>query len=358
MKIFKFMRKLMKKTIFLAAGGTGGHIYPAVSLAKTLTEHGAAPKLITDQRGKTYADGVDFFALPLTSLHRSGLGMFRSIFQLAISFYYAFRQILDYKPAVIVGFGGYTSAPTLLAGLITGTPLVLFEADSRLGLVNRWFKHFAKTVAVGTPCPPYIHTGMPLRPAFKRDFPAYSPPKSSDPINILIVGGSQGAKSLSTLVPQALSTLSEPLKSHLNVAQQARQEYITTARTCYESAGINARVDAFFHDMVTELSQAHLVITRAGASTLSEIACVGRPAILVPYIHGPDNHQTLNALHLEQNNAAWHFSEKDLNFKDLGAFIEQILTDSQSLIEKSHNIHQYYKNNASERLADLVLKII
>ncbi|HUH86059.1 MAG TPA: undecaprenyldiphospho-muramoylpentapeptide beta-N-acetylglucosaminyltransferase, partial [Stellaceae bacterium] len=308
----------MSALIALAAGGTGGHLFPAEALARQLLADGYRVALVTDRRGQAFGD-----KLPGVDLHRIRAGRFDAgvmskvvgLAELALGTLEAGRKLRALAPSAVVGFGGYPSVPTMLAAARLGLPTLIHEQNAILGRANRLLAPRVRRIATSFPelrgvrgadRARIVETGNPVRPAIAAlrgtPYPAFLPGAA---FNILIIGGSQGARVLSEIVPAALAALPEPLRRRLRVTQQARAEDVDAVRRAHAASGVAAELGTFFSDVPERLAQAHLVISRSGASSIAEIAMIGRPAILVPYLHAADDHQTANARALEQAGAAW-----------------------------------------------------
>lgn len=297
------------RQIVLASGGTGGHIFPARALAEELTVRGFEVTLITDMRGEKYDDlfpGVTILQVKSGSPSLGGLiGKVKAVGALIIGFLQSRKILRRIKPLAVVGFGGYPSMPPAAAAASLGIPLVLHEQNAVLGRVNKLLAGYAKVIATSfdnTESPDnetankMIYTGNPVRRAMLPLFgKGYRSPASSEPINLLVLGGSQGATILSDVVPVALAALPDDLKSRLHVTQQCRAEDIEKVRALYRKSGIEANLARFFDNVAELLAECHLAITRSGASTLSELTVAGRPSLLVPYKHAMDDHQRRNA---------------------------------------------------------------
>ena len=300
----------MGAPIVLAAGGTGGHFYPAEALAAELAGRGHAIVLMTDARSGGLTSEAfrahDTFVLKGAGLAGRGLPRAgRATLALAAGAVEARRLIERLRPAVIVGFGGYPSVPPVLASrLVRPRPaVVLHEQNAVLGRANRALARFADHLALGMagtarlPArPPATVTGNPVRPAIQAlAGQPYLPPEDGGPMNLLVTGGSLGARVFSDAVPPAIARLPADLRARLRVAQQCRAEDLERVRAAYAAIGVEAELSAFFPDLPERLAAAHFVIARAGASTVAEIAAIGRPALLVPLPGAIDGHQAGNA---------------------------------------------------------------
>jgi UDP-N-acetylglucosamine--N-acetylmuramyl-(pentapeptide) pyrophosphoryl-undecaprenol N-acetylglucosamine transferase len=358
-------------TFVLAAGGTGGHLFPAQALAEQLVGHGAAVYLATDRR----ADG---FAAPLPGIEirevragRLGGGPLRSAYgvaQMALGIVEARRLLRRLDPAAVVGFGGYPSAPTMLAASQLGLPTVIHEQNAVLGRANRLLARRARRIATGfaetaglRPADRVraVHTGNPVRPAIRAVAGIdYRPPEPGAPIELVILGGSQGARIFGDIVPPALAALPPALRAALRVSQQARPEDCARVSAQLDAAGIAAEVHSFFTDVPERLARAQLVICRAGASTISELAAIGRPAFLVPYPHATDDHQTANARAFADAGAGWFVPQAGLSGAVLSDILDERLADGAGLAVAAAQARRFAVGDAAERLAAIVLALV
>ena len=324
--------------LLIAAGGTGGHMFPAQALAEAMLARGWRVRLSTDDRGARYADGFPK-DVPVTSVAAATFARGGVLAKLAAPFRIAFGVIAATlamrrdRPAVVVGFGGYPTIPALAAAWITRTPAIIHEQNGVLGRVNSLFARRVQAVACGTwptVLPPGVtatHTGNPVRQAvLDRAAAPYIPP-GDYPMSLLVIGGSQGARILSDTVPAALGEMPEPLRRNLRVAHQARDEDAARATAAYAEAGITAEIAPFFADIPRRLTEAQLVISRAGASSVADIAVIGRPAILIPFAAATADHQTANARGLVAAGAAILIPESRLDSTTLAGEVARVLTD-------------------------------
>lgn len=360
------MAEARGKLAVVAAGGTGGHLFPAEALARVLSDRGWRVALATDERGAQYAH--DFPADERLALEaatfKSGdiVGMARAggrIFSGTMRARAAFRRL---RPAVVVGFGGYPSLPSLLAASAVKVPTVIHEQNAVLGRVNRFVAAQVDAIACAFPTLEKAHpqvkakahvVGNPVRAEIRAlyDRP-YTPPEGT--IRILVTGGSQGARLLSELVPDAVAMLAEDLRLRLRVEQQTRMESLEFARHAYAEAGVEAEVAPFFRNIAGRLSAAHLVIGRAGASTVCELAVAGLPSVLVPLAIAADDHQRYNARLLEQVGAAEVVSEAELSAEVLATILGRLIADPEGLARRAAAARSVAQPAAAERLADLV----
>jgi UDP-N-acetylglucosamine--N-acetylmuramyl-(pentapeptide) pyrophosphoryl-undecaprenol N-acetylglucosamine transferase len=353
------------RSIVLAAGGTGGHMFPAEALARELLARGCSVALVTDRRGEAFGDRVPGVTLHRIRAGRLGDGMvakMTAVADMALGTLSAGRLLRALSPAAAVGFGGYPSVPTMLAATRQGIASVLHEQNAILGRANRLLA--PRVGAIATSFPGVIATarartveiGNPVRPEIAALRNAgYAAPGADGPIHLLIVGGSQGARILSAVVPAALALLEPALKARLMVMQQARSEDLADVRGAYQTSGIAAETATFFDDVPARLARAHLVIARAGASTVAELTSVGRPAILVPYRYAADDHQTANARALADAGAAWMVGESEFTPDRLAGMLSSLLATPDALSSAASSSHRLGRPDAASRLADLVV---
>jgi UDP-N-acetylglucosamine--N-acetylmuramyl-(pentapeptide) pyrophosphoryl-undecaprenol N-acetylglucosamine transferase len=348
----------------LAAGGTGGHLFPAEALARELIGRGWRVVLATDSRGDQYAHAFPAesrIALEAATFRPGDpVGMIKASVKIAqgvIQARVAFRKL---APAIVVGFGGYPSFPALTAAIQQKRPTLIHEQNAVLGRSNRKLAGRVKMVACAFPTlekadpklKPVV-VGNPVRPEISAlHVRAYAPP--ADQIRLLVTGGSQGARLLSETVPAAVSMLAEPIRNRLKVEQQTRQESLDNARRIYADAAVEAQVAPFFRDMASRLEHAHLVIGRAGASTVCELAVAGLPSILVPLKIAADDHQRFNARLLTDVGAADVVNEDDLTVDGLAELLQKTLSDPQGLVRMAAAARAAAMPYAAVKLADLV----
>jgi UDP-N-acetylglucosamine--N-acetylmuramyl-(pentapeptide) pyrophosphoryl-undecaprenol N-acetylglucosamine transferase len=353
--------------IVLAAGGTGGHIFPAEALARELVTRGRTVALITDRRGQSFGDRVGGVA---THRIRAGrfdaglLGKAIGMAELLLGTAQAGLKLRALAPAAVVGFGGYPSVPTVIAAGRLGVPTVIHEQNALLGRANRLLASRVRRIALSFPetgrLKPEeraraVTTGNPVRPAIAAlRGTAYVVPALEGTIEILVLGGSQGARVFSEIVPEAIALLPEALRHRLRLSQQARPEDIDAVRRRYAGT-IAVELQSFFDDVPARLARAQLVIARAGASTIAELSIIGRPAILVPYPHAADDHQTANAGAFAAVGAGWSIAQPEFTAARLAHFMEETLTAPQRLAAAAAAAHGFGRPDAAARLADLAL---
>lgn len=351
--------------LLIAAGGTGGHMFPAQALAEAMVAKGWRVKLSTDARGARYAGGfppaVAIEQMASATFARGGvLAKMAVPFRIAGGVLGALWSMWRDAPDVVVGFGGYPSIPALAAAVVLRRPTMIHEQNGVLGRVNQIFARRMDKVACGswpTVLPAGVvgqHTGNPVRAAvLERAGAGYIAP-GDYPMELLVIGGSQGARVLSDLVPAAIASLPQPMRVHLRVAHQARSEDIARVVAAYAAAEIRAEVEPFFADIPRRLSEAQLVISRAGASSVADISVVGRPAILVPFAQATGDHQTANARGLAAAGAAVVLAESGLEAVRLSAEIAAILGDSARAAAMARAAFGQGMPDATQRLVALV----
>jgi UDP-N-acetylglucosamine--N-acetylmuramyl-(pentapeptide) pyrophosphoryl-undecaprenol N-acetylglucosamine transferase len=355
----------MAPLLLIAAGGTGGHMFPAQALAEAMLARGWRVKLSTDERGARYAGGFPP-AVKVEKLSSATFARGGALARLAVPFRIAggvlsalWSQATD-RPAVVVGFGGYPSIPALAAAVILRRPRMIHEQNGVLGRVNQIFARRVQRIACGTwptTLPAGIEgiaTGNPVRQTVRdRAGSPYIPP-GDYPMSLVVIGGSQGARILSEVVPAAVALLPQALRDNLRVAHQARDEDAARAEAAYAAAGVMAEIAPFFVDIPRRLSEAQLVISRSGASSIADIAAIGRPAILVPYAAAAADHQSANARGLAEAEAAIVIPENRLDAATLAAQMASVLENPRGAEIMAANALAQGRPDATERLVALV----
>ncbi len=367
------MKRRRTSHIVLAAGGTGGHVFPASAVMHELLRRGHEVTLITDSRGYQYRDqfdGIKIFRVNSTRLSGQGLwGKLMALPHLISSIFDARRILKNMRrtPGVVVGFGGYPSFPALRAALSLNIPTCIHEQNAVLGRVNR---HLAKSVdaialsfektrkAKVEDYAQMVVTGNPVRQEIVELGDKFYPDIGEDRIfRILVIGGSQGASIFGEVVPQAISTLPRALQRRLQITQQCREEDIDRVREIYANTRIAVELSTFIADIPQCLEWAHLVIGRAGASTIAELTASGRAAILVPYPHATDNHQVENARELVICGGAWLFNQKEFNAAELAKLLQRLAKRPRDVWRASEDARKVGKPYATKDLADLVERL-
>lgn len=358
------------RPIFVAAGGTGGHLFPAQALAQELVSRGHTVHLMTDQRVNRHME-----AFPAEAVHEIPSATFglrkpwRIPFALAKLYagYRKARTILRSRnAAAVVGFGGYPSLPPIAAAVRLGVASCIHEQNAVLGRANRLFASRVDAIAGSFPQPKFLDpscearftvTGNPVRQNAKRFAgQTYDAPKAGEPLRLVVFGGSQGARVMSEVVPDAVRLLGE---GHaLEVVQQSRPEDLDRVRQVYADLKVPAVVESFFDDLPKRIAEAHLVICRAGASTIGELSVIGRPAILVPLPHSLDQDQRENALRFVNAGGGWLMDQSEFTPTGLAEKIAAIAGDADALSVHADAALAFGLPDAEARLADLVEQII
>jgi UDP-N-acetylglucosamine--N-acetylmuramyl-(pentapeptide) pyrophosphoryl-undecaprenol N-acetylglucosamine transferase len=357
---------MTKGTILLAAGGTGGHVFPAEALAYELKARGYSVHLVTDSRAERYAGKFpadEIHVVPSATIgSKNPINIARSLFMLWTGMRAARRLIRRIKPLCVVGFGGYPTVPPLLAATRMGVPSMIHEQNAVMGRANKALAPRVMAIAGGF-LPPdggsfpdkTVTTGNPVRPAVieaaKRP---YVPSGPGEPFSLVVFGGSQGAQYFSKTIPTAISLLDEPLRQRLRVTQQARPEDVDMVIGCAKQLAMAAEIAPFFTDMAERIGAAHLVICRSGASTVSEISVIGRPAILVPYPYALDHDQAANAAALEATGGAKVIAQAELSAEKLSTIIRGAMNSPEKLAKMAAAAKLAGRPGAAGLLADMV----
>jgi UDP-N-acetylglucosamine--N-acetylmuramyl-(pentapeptide) pyrophosphoryl-undecaprenol N-acetylglucosamine transferase len=359
-------------TIVLGAGGSGGHIFPAQALADELTRRGYDTVLITDDRGQAYTDRFPASRIEIiraaTFAGRNPLKRLRAGLQILGGIFQAWRVLGQVKPKVVVGFGGYSSFPTMIAAKLRGRPTAIHDPNAVLGRVNKAFAAhvdligaaFDELEGLSPAAAARVRVvGNPLRGEViaAREVP-YTTPGADGPIRLLIFGGSQGAAILAEAVPAAIERLPEALKARLHVTQQARPDVAGDVQRDYDDMGVRADVAPFFADLPQRMAQAHLVIGRAGASTVTELGVIGRPSILVPLPSAMDDHQTVNARALTEPGGAWLMPQSELSVDALADKLRSLLCDDNALSRAAAAARATGRPEATAEFATLIEGLI
>jgi UDP-N-acetylglucosamine--N-acetylmuramyl-(pentapeptide) pyrophosphoryl-undecaprenol N-acetylglucosamine transferase len=359
-----------KRGVLLSAGGTGGHLFPAASLAATLERRGVAVDLATDERAQKY--GADFPARKIYSVPSAtptGAGVLSKITASAMLGYgvvHALALIYQLRPRAIVGFGGYPTVPPLIAAWLSGTPGVLHEQNAVMGRANRFLAPRVTRIATGFPNLKGVdaaskakirYTGNPVRPAVLEAAQAPYPDYSDRRLHVLITGGSQGARIMADVAPAALALLTPEERARIRLTQQARGEDKARVAAACAKLQFPVEIEEFFTDLPKRIAGAHLVIGRAGASTVSELAVIGRPSILVPFPHALDQDQAANAAVLAASGAAEVVPQTQFTPACLARLLREALEDPARLEASASAAKATGVSDAAERLADLVMEV-
>jgi UDP-N-acetylglucosamine--N-acetylmuramyl-(pentapeptide) pyrophosphoryl-undecaprenol N-acetylglucosamine transferase len=357
--------------ILLAAGGTGGHLFPAEALAVELMGRGMRVRLATDPRALRYSglftkDLID--VVPSETVRgRNPLSLARTGAMLAAGTAVALGLMRRLKPAAVVGFGGYPTLPPLLAARLLRIPSVIHDSNAVLGRANRLLSGGVSAIATSLPgvldrdaalAAKTTTTGTPMRPAILAAAAVpYAAPEPAGALRLLVVGGSQGARVMSDIVPGAIERLEPSVRSRLKLVQQVRDEDSSRVRALYDRLKIDAGLAPFFSDLPARLASSHLVISRSGAGTVAELGAVGRPSILVPLPGSIDQDQFANAGVLAQAGGAIRIAQSDFTPDRLAAEISGLAAEPARLTAMAAGARTVGKLDAAQRLADLVAKV-
>ncbi len=357
--------------ILLAAGGTGGHLFPAEALGVELIRRGLRVRLATDSRALRYSglftrDTID--VVPSATVRgRTPWSLARTAALLTAGTGVSLNLMRKLKPAAVVGFGGYPTLPPLLAARMFGVPGIIHEANAVLGRANRFLA--SRVSAIATSLPGVLDrdpqlagkttiVGTPMRPAIlAASAVKFISPELTGPLRLLVVGGSQGARVMADIVPDAIERLEPALWSRLVLAQQVRAEDMVRVRAVYDRLKIRAELAPFFGDLPARLAANHLVISRSGAGTVAELGAIGRPSILVPLPGSIDQDQFANAGVLAQAGGALRIVQADFTPDRLAAEISGFAAEPARLTAMAASARSVGKLDAAERLADMVMKV-
>jgi UDP-N-acetylglucosamine--N-acetylmuramyl-(pentapeptide) pyrophosphoryl-undecaprenol N-acetylglucosamine transferase len=354
--------------ILLAAGGTGGHLFPAEALGTALMARGYRVRLVTDTRAARYsglftAEMID--VVPSETLRSRGpLALLRTFATLAAGMLRALALVRRSRPVAVVGFGGYPTLPPLVAAMLLRVPTIVHDANAVLGRANRLLGRGATAIAVSFPGildgkPAFARkarlTGYPVRSAIRTAAAEpFSPPAAAGPFRLLIFGGSQGARVMADVVPAATALLDASLRARLDLVQQVREEDMARVRAAYDRAGIKAELAPFISDIAARYAAAHLVVARSGAGTVAELSAIGRPSILVPLPGAIDQDQFANAGVLDRAGGAIRVAQTDFSPEWLAGKIAELAALPDLLGRMAAAARGQGSLDADARLADLV----
>ena len=357
---------MSKGIVLLAAGGTGGHVFPAEALAYELTARGYSVHLVTDSRAERYAGKFpadEIHVVPSATIgSKNPIAVAKALLKLWTGLRTARRLITKLKPVAVVGFGGYPTVPPLLASTGLGIPSIIHEQNAVMGRANKALAKRVKAIAggflpetQGQYADKTVTTGNPVRPAVLTAADvAYTPSHAGEPFQLVVFGGSQGAQFFSAAVPAAICLLPNEQRSRVTITQQARPEDKDSVIASYKKLGVAADVSPFFGDMAERIAGSDLVISRSGASTVSELSVIGRPSVLVPYPHALDHDQAANAAALAAAGGASVIKQSDLTPQKLSSLISDAMNDPERLARTAAAAKATGKPNAAGALADLV----
>jgi len=364
------MTAAARRKIVLAAGGTGGHMFPARALARELLARGLSPILITDKRaggfGPDLADQVTTYHIAATGYAGTDiLAKLSSLAQAGRGYLAARRILRRERPEAVVGFGGYAALPTCIAATHKRVRLIIHEQNAVMGRANRFVAPDAHAIATSFPevrglrAPQHdkvVDTGNPVHSSFVDvGRTPYAVADGEGPLRLLVTGGSQGARVFNELIPKAVGLLPAHMRRRLMVGQQVRGTDFQRVRELYADTGAEVELRSFFDDLPERLKRVHLVIARAGASTVTELAAAGRPAILVPYPFAADDHQAANAAAVEAAGAGWMLRQDDLTPERLSETIVGLFDEPARLRKAAEAARGFTQPRSAARLADMAL---
>jgi UDP-N-acetylglucosamine--N-acetylmuramyl-(pentapeptide) pyrophosphoryl-undecaprenol N-acetylglucosamine transferase len=357
--------------VLVAAGGTGGHLFPAEALSAALARRGVTVDLATDERASRYGGAFPARATHIvpsaTMRGRDPISLAKTAGLLGFGTAKAWMLLKRLRPAAVIGFGGYPTVPPLLAATLQHAPTVIHDANAVIGRANRFLA--PRVTAIATTFPGILDgepelsakvtlTGNPIRPGVVAAAATpYAAPQVGGPLHILVFGGSQGARIMADIVPAAIERLEPALWSRLRITQQARDEDLARVRGAYDRLKVEAEVAPFFSDLPIRIAQSQLIVSRSGASTVAELAAIGRPAVLVPLPHALDQDQKANAGVLERAGGAICLDQTEFTPDRLAADISALAAEPARLAAMAAAARSVGTLDAAERLSDLVMQI-
>ena len=363
----------MKNTIMICAGGTGGHMFPALALAQDLISRDYTVVIVTDKRAVKFARGQESDHLIIRVIHsatlpRGIMGKIKGGLALLRGYLQSRRLISKYKPGLVIGFGGYPSMPPMVAAQQKNILTVIHEQNAVLGRANAYLAPKADRIALSLPDMSSLEeadavravvTGNPIRSDIAALYAhPYITPDDDTPFHITVTGGSLGAKVMADIVPQALAKLPDEMKNRLKVTQQCNDDVIDGVKKTYKKAGIDCDLRPFINDMPEVLKHTSLIIARSGASTVAEIAVAGVPAIYIPYPHHADQQQRVNAEVIAKAGGAWVMEEKNLTPDTLAAKVEELMSAPEMLFNAAEAARSCAKPEAARKLGNLVIALL
>ena len=351
-------------SVILASGGTGGHLFPALSVAEEMKKRGHTVSIVTDNRGLVFFrnnDHVPIFSCTIQRKHWL-FGKLLYPFSLCWQILRCVLFLIRHKPQAVLGFGGYPSFPCVCAAQLLGIPTFIHEGNAFLGKANRLLKRRARRIALSFPPsstdiidPRICVTGMPVRaPIAELAKEIYHPAEDTEIFNLLILGGSQGAKIFGSLIPRAISLLPKELQKRILVTQQCREQQLNEVQQEYDKLLCKRVIKPFLSPIEWYYREAHLVISRSGASTIAELALAGKPALLVPFQHSIEGDQLMNAHQLVESDAAWMMREHSLSVAKLADFLKNVLLYKSELAMKARAIRKFSCPEAAANVVDML----
>lgn len=359
---------MKREAVFLVGGGTGGHLSPALAVANSLTAKNFSCRLITDLRCQKFLNKNENFPINIFNVKPIMGNIFKKLFALFfhfLAFIKSIRLIIKFKPKLVVGFGGYTMLPMLMAARVLRVPIFVHEQNSYLGRANRYFAKdavkillsFEKTENIPLQFLPKVtFVGNAVRQNFK-DI-ADNRQIDSKIFNIVVFGGSQGANYFSTLMPNVIKIIKELMPElQINIIQQCNEKEVKKLKRAYQRLNVKCILGSYFNNLDEYLQSANIAIARAGASTIFEFIAAEQPAILIPYPHAAENHQYYNALHLYNNRAGWYYNQSSVTPSIIAEHLVK-LVQRPSLLDRVQRNLKRLRNNNIDNLAATVENFI
>lgn len=358
--------KVNKKKILIVSGGTGGHIFPAVALADEFKKQSIPYGFATDQRGLEFLNKTEHKTDIISNIKRISNRFGKMIYPISMGLELLrclIKLILD-RPRAVIGFGGYPSVPCVLAAQILRIPTLIHEGNALLGKANRFLARSAQTICLSFETTKYAdkwkhktqYTGMMVRSSvielenFNKS--------SQDKLNIVVIGGSQGAKIFGEIIPKALGLLDPQIQSKIHIFHQARKDQIQEITAFYKNLQCSAVVLPFLNPIADYYKKADIIISRAGASTIAELCIAKLPAILIPFAASEEGDQTMNAHQLSLNDAAWVFSEYEITPEKIAHILQTVIEDPHSLNDKREKLHLLSKPFATQDVMNIIWESI
>ncbi len=352
-------------------GGTGGHLFPAVATAEALCEQlpGSEVMFVGTQR-KIDKTSLHRYGFTVKSIHSHGIKgknirqLLQALLVMPVSICEALAHIIAFRPHLVVGVGGYVTGPVIFAARMLGKATIIHEQNSVPGLANRKLGKIVDKVCISLPGSEdffsrdkTVLTGNPVRKEIL-ELTSANPKKDDEVTTVMVLGGSQGARGVNRLVSEAFTKYRDSITGSVRIIHQTGAADVDKVSSRYDNAGIDAHVSAFFDDMKTMYKQADLVISRAGATTLAELAVLGMPAILIPYPYAADNHQEKNAKYYVQGGGARMLIEKELSGRELAETVENVLSNNDTLQLMGRKMKKLAFSNAAEKIVGVCLQRI
>lgn len=351
--------------IFLATGGSGGHIFPAIAVAEKLKQNGNDVIILADKVYEKYSSCDFKYKIIDAGKTVKSFSNIKNIFN---GFFQTRKAIKTEKPDLVIGFGSYATLPTLLACLVYRVPIVLHEQNAYIGKINKLFGKYAKKIMTTyyelygvkfSDMNKIVYTGSPVRENIKKLYDIdYKYPSINEKFNVLITGGSGGAQIFSEYLPKIFDEKHKEEQKKLKVYHQVREEYVKNVEEYYKKIGLDAVVSSFFNNMDELLSRAHLIIGRAGSGTMCETAVSGKPSIIIPLTNRGNNRQEVNAQSFEKNNASIMILEKDFNIKDFQTIFFDLINSKEKLEQMAQNAKRMAVPDADDNIINVINSVL